>query len=198
MSTLLIATANPAKLSEFKEILEPLVDQLVTLGDLKITEKPIEDGETFAENSLLKANFYWQKTNLPTLADDGGLEVDALGGRPGVHSRVIDGKRLSDQELRDWILQKLRGIPEKRRTAKLKTVVTLRVSNDKNFQKEMSIDGLVRASDLPIDPGYPYRSVFFLPVFNKFFVELTPEEHDRVNHRKKALIELIPYITQYL
>ncbi len=198
MSKLLIATRNPGKFQEIKEVLESYVSELVTPDDLGMTEEPVEDGETFAENSLLKANFYWQRTGLPVLADDGGLEVEALGGRPGVHSRVVNGKRLSDQELRHWILHELRGVPDIRRTAKLKTVVTLRVASDRNFQKETSIDGLIRDSSIPIDPGYPFRSIFFLPAFDKFFAELTLAEHARVNHRKKALIELIPYIQQYV
>lgn len=198
MSKLLIATRNPGKFREIKEVLESHLSELVTPDDLGITEEPVEDGETFAENSLLKANFFWQRTGLPVLADDGGLEVDALGGRPGVHSRVIDGRRLNDQELRNWILDQLRHVPESKRTAKLKTVITLRINQDQNFQKEMSLDGLIRQSDVPINPGYPYRSIFFLPALHKFFDQLTPEEHARVNQRKRAIIELLPYIQQYL
>lgn len=198
MSKLLIATRNPGKFREIKAVLESRVSELVTPDDLGITEEPVEDGETFAENSLLKANFFWQRSGLPVLADDGGLEVDALGGRPGVHSRVIDGKRLNDQALRDWILDQLRDVPEPKRTAKLKTVITLRINQDRNFQKEVWLDGLIRHSDLPISPGYPFRSIFFLPDLRKFFDQLTPEEHNRVNHRKRAIIELIPYIQQYL
>lgn len=198
MGKLLVATRNPGKLREIREVLEPHGTELVSPDDLGITDEPIEDGETFAENSLLKANFYWQKTGLPTLADDGGLEVDALGGLPGVHSRVIDGKRMTDEQLRDWILQQLKDVNEPGRVARLKTVVTLRVANDRNFQKEMSIEGLIRQSNLPIRSGYPFRSVFYLPDLKKFFDQLTPEEHDRLNHRRRALIELLPYIQQYL
>lgn len=198
MSRLLIATRNRGKFEEFKKFLARHVNEFASPADLGIDGTPEEDGETFAENSLLKANFYWHRSGLPTIADDGGLEIDALGGRPGVHSRVIDGRRLNDQELRDWILDQLRDVHESKRTAKLKTVITLRVNQDRNFQKEASLDGLIRASDLPINPGYPFRSIFFLPALHKFFGQLTPEEHDRVNHRKKAIIELLPYIQQYL
>ncbi|MBI4426417.1 MAG: non-canonical purine NTP pyrophosphatase [Candidatus Kerfeldbacteria bacterium] len=198
MSKLLIATRNPGKFREIRAVLESLASELVTPDDLGISEEPVEDGETFAENSLLKANFFWQRSGLPVLADDGGLEVDALGGRPGVHSRVINGKRLNDQELRDWILDQLRDVPEAKRTAKLKTVVTLRITQDRNWQAEAVHRGLIRRSDVPIDPGYPYRSIFWIPELHKFYAELTPAEHERLNHRRQAILKLLPYIQQYL
>lgn len=198
MSKLLIASRNPGKIREIKDVVHRYVDDLLTPDDLGITEDPIEDGETFAENSLLKANFFWQRAEMPVIADDGGLEVDALGGLPGVRSRRWGGEKRSDEELRAKLLQELADVPEAERTARLTTVVTLRVTADRNFQRAMSIEGIIRGSDVPIDTGYPFRSIFYLPEFKKFFVELTPDEHERVNQRKRALQELLPLIQQYV
>lgn len=198
MSRLLIATHNHGKLRELQDAVVPYVDEVVTLDELKIFDEPVEDGETFEENSLLKANFYWRRSNIPTLADDGGLEIDALGGKPGVHSRRSHGRRLSDEELRLEILRLLQGIPEDKRTAQLRTVVTLRVSQDQNFQAELSHQGIIRESNLPIDPGYPFRAIFWLPELKKFYSQLTPEENQRLNHRRRAVEKLIPYLQQYL
>ncbi len=198
MSKLLMATRNPAKIREMTEVLATHVAELVTPDDLGLSDDPPEDGTTFAENSLLKANFYWQRSKLPVIADDGGLEVDALYGEPGVHSRRWGGRRLNDDELRTKLLTELRDVPDPQRTARLTTVVTLRLSRDMNFQQQMSLEGLIRDSTLPTDPGYPFRSIFYLPAYRKFFVELTPAEHEQVNHRRRALLALLPYIEQYL
>ncbi len=198
MAKLLIASRNPGKIRELKAVVSRYVDEVVTLDDLGVSEEPVEDGETFEENSLIKANFYWQRAHIPTLADDSGLEIDALQGQPGVHSRVWHGQRLTDEELRNEILKLLQGIPEQERTARLRTVVTLRINQDMNFQSELAHPGIIRDSRLPIDPGYPYRSIFWLPELKKFYCELTPEEHEKINHRRKAVEKLLPYIQQYV
>jgi len=197
MGKLLIATTNPAKLREFTALLASKVE-IVTPAGLGLTDVPEEDGESFAENSLLKSNFYWQRTDLPTLADDGGLEIDALGGQPGVHSRRIDGQERSDQELIKIILERIRQVPAARRTARMKTVVTLRVARDRNFQAEASIEGLIRPSRLTPERGYPYRAILWIPKYKKFMQELAPAEMETLNHRRKAINDLLPYIEQYV
>ncbi len=199
MAKLLIATNNPGKLREFTEILKPHGCTIVTLKDLGITEKPPEDGETFAENSLLKANFYWQKSDkIDTLSADGGLVVDALGGAPGVHTHRIDGKERTDSELRRMLLEKVAEVPLKKRTARLTTTLTLRVAQDLNFQAEASIEGVIKESELPYEPGYPARSILWIPTLKKFLSEITPEEHRSISHSRKAIEKLLPYLEQYV
>lgn len=198
MSKLLVATTNLGKQKEFEEFLRPHSIETVSLSDLKIEERPIEDGETFAENSLLKANFYWQKSGLPTLTDDGGFEIDALGGAPGVHSHRFGGIELSESEIIQAMLRELKNVPPDRRTARIHGVVTLRVSQDRNFQAEASTEGLVRESDLSPKPGLPYRAILWIPSYNKFYSQLTEKELSQENHRYRALEQILPYIKQYV
>lgn len=199
MANLLIATNNPGKIREFTDILKPLGYTIVTLKELGITDAPPEDGETFAENSLLKANFYWQKSgNIDTLASDGGLEIEAFGNTPGVHTHRIDGKDRTDEELRRIILEKIISIPPEQRTARITTTLTLRVSKDLNFQAESSIEGVIKKSTLPFEPGYPARSIFWIPILKKFLSEITNEEHRAISHSRKAIEKLLPYLEQYV
>lgn len=198
MGKLLVATNNPAKFNEFRTFLEPHGIALVSLKDLHIADAFDEDAETFAENSLLKANFYWQRSHLPTLADDDGLEIDALQGGPGVHSRRIDGQWRSDEEAVRLILEKVKDVPESQRTARMKIVVTLRVAQDRNFQAEATTHGIIRQSTLAWEPGFPYRTILWIPKYEKFLQELTPDEQAAINHRKRAIEQLLPYITQYV
>ena len=199
MAKLLIASNNPGKIREFTEILAPHGCTIVTLKDLNIADQPPEDGETFAENSLLKANFYWQKSgNIDTLASDGGLMIDALGGAPGVHTHRINGRECTDEELRQVILEMMTKIPPKNRTARITTTLTLRVGQTLNFQSESSIEGLIKESSLPYEPGYPIRSIFWLPTLKKFFSEITSEQLHTISHSRKAIDKIMPYLTQYV
>lgn len=198
MSKLLIATTNQAQYDEFARYLRPHGFTPVPLRELGITTHPVEDAETFEENSLLKANFYWKASGVATLTDDGGLEVAALGNQPGVHSRRIDGRERTDEELVKAILERLQNVPEQERQARLRIVVTLRVDDDRNFQTEASIDGIIRQSSLPLEPGLPYRSILWIPRFKKFLCTLTEKEHELINHRKRAIERLLPYLIQYV
>lgn len=198
MARLLLATANPGKLTEFQNIFRQLGIETLSPGDLGINDQPDESGETFAGNSLLKANWYWQLTQLPVLADDGGLEIDAFGGEPGVHSRRIGGLERTDAELNQIILGRIASVPEDQRTARLKTVLTLRVSADMNFQAEGSMEGLIRPSDIAPDPGYPYRAIFWVPSADKFYQDFTEQEILSSGHRAKAIQRLLPEIQHYL
>lgn len=195
---LLIGTNNPGKLRELTTLLAPFKLALVTPRDLDLTDDPTEDGETFEENSLLKSNFYWQRARIPVLADDAGLEVDALHGQPGVHTRRWIGRRMSDREICDEVLRRLDGVPEDRRTARLRCVVTLRLSADMNFQATGTVEGVIRPSQLPIPEGFPAETILWLPRYTKFYGQLTWDEHLHESNRAKAIDQLKPYFQQYL
>ncbi|MBI5405308.1 MAG: non-canonical purine NTP pyrophosphatase [Candidatus Kerfeldbacteria bacterium] len=197
MGKLLIATTNPAKISEYRELIGDRAE-ILTPKDLGITEQPVEDGEMFAENSLLKANFYWQRAKMPTLADDGGLEVDALGGQPGVHSHRIDGVERSDEDLISAVLERVRKVPSNKRTARIHVVLTLRIDAIRNFQAEAALEGLVRASNIKSEPGFPYRQILWIPKRKKFFAELSRQERQAISSRREAFEKLLPYIQQYV
>jgi len=180
---LLIATKNPGKLREIKEFLDNDFE-LLSLGDFKSVPDVEETGKTFEENSILKARKYFEWSGIPTIADDGGLEIDFLNGEPGVKSRRWPGYEATDEELINIALEKLKGVPWDKRAARLKTVGTY---YDKNgyFHTEGVIEGYI-VEDKPDkwETGYPFRAVLWIPKFNKIYQDLTKEEHEEINHRK--------------
>lgn len=190
---ILIATRNPGKFNEMANFLGDWGLDPVSLDDLSITEDVEETGKTFEENALLKSMFYCQMTNLPTIADDSGLEIDALNGAPGVKSRRWKGYSMSDQEMVDYTLEVLRNVPEHERTCHLVSVISLILSmpDRQTFTAKSSIDGFITQEQiLPIESGYPFRSIFYVPKFKKMLGELTAEEHGKINHRLQALKQL--------
>lgn len=202
---ILIATKNPGKAKELRGILEGTFE-VVSLADLQNAPDVEEAGKTFEENSLLKAKTYFEWSGIPSVADDGGLEIDALGGEPGVKSRrwpsfaeATEGKpgsEKTDQELIDLALQKLEGVPPEKRTARLRTVGTY-YDGTHVLAAAGSIEGsIVEHRPAVCEPGYPFRAIFWVPRFGKVYSDLTHEEHDAVNHRRAAYGELIKKILQ--
>ena len=203
MKTLLVATTNPGKLSELREFLSDLPITVVSLTDVGITSHVEETGKTFKDNAILKATHYAKDSGLPTIADDGGLEIDALGGEPGVKShRWIHGtKDSSDEELIVYTLERMKGLPRARRGAQLHLVMAFATPEGKTFISEGAIRGII--PDKPSSyrrKGFPYRSLLYLPDLKKFYNhdELTKEENEQYNHRKMAVEQLKPIIRKEL
>jgi len=193
---LLIATRNPAKLKEYKILLKDLPIELVSLKELNIQDKVKEDGKSYQENAKKKAIFYSKLRGLPTLADDGGLEVDYLNGEPGIKSRRWPGYEASDEELIRIILEKMKGIPFSKRGAKFRAVISLVFPGDK---KNYTFEGILRGyiTEKPIAQrfnGYPFRSVFYLPKYKKVFAELPQDREAEISHRKTAIKKAIPLL----
>ena len=199
MKKLLIATTNPGKLAEIRRFLEDTGVELVGLQDVGITDTVEETGATFEENAILKATFYSQKSGLPALADDGGFEIDELGGEPGVRShRWVDPAReSSDDELIAYTIERMKGIPEGKRWAQLRLVLAL-VFPDGTVHTSMdAVRGIVPLKPSPERAsGFPYRSLLYLPEIRKFYNHdlLTAEETEKYNHRKRALDKLKPFL----
>ena len=201
---LLIATTNPAKLAEYRLLLHDYPFDLVSLSDLGITEHPAETGETFADNARLKARFYFERARrMPTLADDGGLEVDALDGAPGVKShRWLGESDVSDRALAEAVVRRMEGVEEGRRTARLRAAVALTylegVSMRENLA-EAAIEGVVaRRVHQELRAGFPYRAVLWLPDRGCYIGELGPEEEARISQRRTALEKLAPAFRRVL
>ncbi|MFH0779581.1 MAG: non-canonical purine NTP pyrophosphatase [Parcubacteria group bacterium] len=188
---LLIATYNQGKLKDYKNLLKDYPLEIVSLDDEKITDDIEENGQTFEENSLLKARFFCKLANMPTLADDGGLVIDVLNGEPGVHSRRWKGYRMTDQEMVDYALERMQGIQREQRTARMVAVLSLVFPDGREFQSKAAIEGIIsEKQETAIMQGYPFRSIFFVKELGKIFTDLTEEEHDRINHRIPAIKEL--------
>lgn len=194
---LLIATTNPGKLAEIKRFLSDLPIELVSLKDVGITDNVEETGKTFEENAILKAKYYSKKSGLPTIADDGGFEIDALGGQPGVKShRWIHGDREdTDDELIAYTFEKMKGIIK--RGAQLRAVLALVLPSGEIHTATSATRGTIpNKPSLDRVPGFPYRSILFIPKIGKYYNHdlLTPQETETYNHRKKALDKLKPMI----
>ncbi len=191
MQKLVIASHNPGKVNEFKKFMADWPYEIVGLDDLGIIDNVEETGNTFAENALIKAKFFHELTDLPTLSDDDGFEIDALEGEPGVKSRRWKGYEMSDQEMIDYALEKLQNVPAEKRTARLKAVVCLILPNKDPIFAEAAIEGIItKRQEALIIKGYPFRSIMIIPKFNKLFAHLTDDEHKQLSHRLLALNKL--------
>lgn len=197
MTRLLIATTNPAKLSEYRLLLGPFALEPISLAGAAIAESPEETGENFRENALIKARFYFERAGIPTLADDGGLEVDALGGEPGVRSHrwLTEGEN-SDRALAEEVIRRMQGVEKQRRTARIKAAIALVWREDGSTHEavaEDAIEGMIPPRAYPeIRPGFPYRAVLWLPDRACYLAELGDEEEARISQRSKALQRLRP------
>jgi len=193
MRRLLIATTNPAKLSEYRLLLRDLELELVSLAEVGIADTPEETGATFEENALAKARFYFQRARTATLADDGGLEIDALGGEPGVRSHrwLNSGGDDSDQALVDEVMRRMKDVPAGRRTARLRAATVLIYDDGGRVREriaEAAIEGVIAERAYPqIRAGFPYRSVLYMPERNCYVGELGDEEEAKISQRRIAL-----------
>ncbi len=189
---LLLATGNPGKLREFQALLGEDRWELVTPSQAGIADlEVVEDGETYRENAARKARAYANAARLPALADDSGLEVDALEGRPGVYSARYAGVGLTNQDAanRKKLLGALEGVPTQRRDARFRALVALTHPYGPNVRfGEGTVEGRI-AQDERGDLGFGYDPVFELPDGRRM-AELSREEKNVFSHRARALAEL--------
>ena len=201
MQKLLIATKNKGKLKELKEYLSDLPLELLSLEDVGITDDVAEDGDTYEESSKKKALFYAGLSNLPTLADDGGIEIEALGGAPGVKSNRWLGPKGEDKELLENMIKVSKNLPNENRRACFRAVISFVLPKKVITTVEGRIDGIIAKKPLnTLLEGLPYRSFFFLPEVGKYYHtnELTEEEEKLYNHRYNAIQKLKPTIIETL
>ena len=199
---LLLGTTNPAKISDYKNFLIHSNLKLETLEEIGFVDEPLEIGKTFEENDVQKARFYAERTEYPTLADDGGFEIDFLDGRPGVESNRWLGPTATDEDKINKILELLRGVAPEQRTARLRFVtVVFFPGENETLKVEGRIEGVVPETPSPNRRiGFPYRPILFLPQFGKYFIDINEDEFQKINYRQKAckelLLKLEPYLNQ--
>ena len=194
---LLIATGNKGKLKEFKNFFSELSLEIISLKDLNITDEVEETGKTYRENSQKKAIYFAKLSGLPTIADDGGIEIAALNNQPGIKTKRWLGRKASDKELVNHMIMVSKALPENNRKGFFKAVVSLALPSGKVYSAKGEVEGIIAKEPyLKFLKGYPFRSFFFLPKIGKYYHEdeLTKEEEKIYNHRHKAVQKLKPII----
>ncbi len=189
MDKLFLATRNKGKIEEFSELLAPYKIEIVTTYDL---DKPLDVAETedtFRGNARLKATAYMEHTGYPSLADDSGLVVDVLNGRPGVCSARYAGDESTDRENNKKLLEELKNVPKEKKTAKFISAIALVFPNNSVQIVEGSCDGLI-IDEPKGNNGFGYDPLFFVPEANKTYAEMTPSEKNKYSHRAKAMQKL--------
>ncbi len=184
---IIAATKNKNKVREFKEIL-PDYD-IITQEEAGIDVDVVEDGKTFAENAMKKAQAIFDMTHIPALADDSGLEVFALGGEPGVYSARYGGEGLDDAGRTELVLKKMEGIDDDSlRGAQFVCAIAF-VTEDKTYTAEGVVEGILTHEPRG-ENGFGYDPIFYVPEAGKTTAEMTSDEKNAISHRGRALRNL--------
>ncbi|MCA1031958.1 XTP/dITP diphosphatase [Bacillus timonensis] len=189
MKEILIATKNSGKVKDFEQLFSPYGYQVKSLYDFPDIPDVEETGTTFRENAQLKAETISKALNQIVIADDSGLEVDALDERPGVFSARYAGVEKNDKANLEKVLEELKEIPLDKRTARFRCALALVIPNEKTILVEGMCEGKI--IDRPIgENGFGYDPIFYLERLGKTMAQLTKEEKNKISHRANALNNL--------
>jgi len=186
MTDIVLASRNPKKIKELKALLADLPVRVLSLDDFCGVPEVEETGQTFAENAEIKAKTVAQATGLISVADDSGLEVDALGGQPGVYSNRFAGPDATDRDKYMRILELLQGVPDDNRTARFHAAVAVATPEGETVVVEGTCEGRI-AREPRGEGGFGYDPIFYLPEFGRSMAELPPDVKNQISHRAKAM-----------
>ena len=195
MPKLLLATTNQGKAREYRHLLKGLPFQLVTLAEEGIHIAVDEKNTTFEENARLKATVYSNFSHLITLADDSGLEVDALGGEPGIRSARFAGDEASDEDKVERLLARVKEVPWEKRTARFRCVIAIANPEGRTELCHGECRGLI-AFEPKGNNGFGYDPIFYFPELDKTMAELPLETKNQISHRGKAAQEAYRMLEQ--
>lgn len=196
MKKLFLATANEDKIKEIAALLLDLPVDLKTFRDFPDLPKVEESGTTLKENALLKARAYFLATGLPALADDTGLEIDALGGQPGVLSSRFAGEKASYAENVAQVLGLMEGIRAKERKARFRCVIAMVFSPTEEHWVEGRLEGSITVAPIG-EGGFGYDPIFYVPELERTLAELSLEQKNRISHRGRALEKAKPILAAW-
>jgi len=194
---IIIATSNSHKLKEIKSILLDFPIEIksmdeIGLGGLEI----VEDGSTFEENAIIKAKTVMDKTGFPCIADDSGLEVDAINKAPGIYSARFAGEKATDEKNNEKLLDLLGDIPEKDRTARFVCAIALVFPEGNNIVTRGTCEGIIGFTQKG-KGGFGYDPLFIVPSLNMTFGEIDPNVKNKISHRANALEKLKESLREY-
>ncbi len=185
----LVASNNKGKLKEFNKILGELGIECISMNDAGIDIDVEETGTTFLENAKIKAEAIYKIAKIPTVSDDSGLCVDALGGEPGVYSARYAGEHGNDEKNNEKLLANLKNIPPEKRTARFMSVVYLVLDDNTAISAQGTAEGFI-IDEPKGENGFGYDPIFFSPTLGKTFAQASVEEKNAISHRGSALREL--------
>jgi XTP/dITP diphosphohydrolase len=194
---IVLASRNKKKVKELSEILSKYGVEVVPVSGFPDVEDVEETGSTFAENAELKAVAVMKATGLPALADDSGLEVDALDGAPGIYSARFAGENADDAKNNSLLLEKLNGLEGQKRSARFRCVIAFAVPEKDIVFLEGNCEGQI-LNEYRGSEGFGYDPLFYCPELGKTFAQSSAEEKNRVSHRGRALVKFSEKIKDLL
>lgn len=193
MQTIILASNSKNKIIEISQKLKPFNINVISQAEAGYNIEVDETGTTFKENAILKAEAIYEKTKMPVIADDSGLEIDALGGKPGVYSKRFAGENATDDERIEKILKAMENVEDSKRTARFKCAICY---IDKFGQKhifEEACEGKI-TTKLYGEDGFGYDPIFLYD--SRTFAQMAREEKNKVSHRGKAINKLVEFLSQ--
>ncbi|MEH7223045.1 XTP/dITP diphosphatase [Bacillus sp. JJ1566] len=189
MKEIMIATKNSGKVKEFKDLFARQGIEVKSLLDYPNIEDVEETGVTFAENAQIKADSIAKKLHIPVIADDSGLAIDYLDGRPGVYSARYAGEHKNDLDNLNKVLDELKGVPNEKRTARFHCALALAIPGEETEIVEGTCEGIIKEEPVG-ENGFGYDPIFFVPDKGKTMAELSKDEKNQISHRGNALKKL--------
>ena len=190
---LVVATGNQGKLKEIRAILPEY--EIVCLKDLDIDIDIVEDGKTFEENAIIKAETISKMTNMVTIVDDSGLVVDYLGGAPGIYSARYAGEDATDEERNEKLLSELKDVPFEKRTARFACAIAIAYPNGKTYTFFDTCEGKITFEPLGTN-GFGYDPLFYFEEFDTTLANVESERKNKVSHRYKSLVKLKNFLDE--
>lgn len=197
MEKIIFATGNQGKLKEIRMILKDLPVEIVSMKEAGIDIDIDENGSTFEENAVIKAKAIMEKTGCLVLADDSGLEVDYMDKAPGIYSARFLGEDTSYDVKNNYILDRLKGVPDELRTARFVCAVAAVFPDGRTVTRRGTIEGIIGHQTAGSN-GFGYDPIFYVPEFNCTTAQFDPEQKNAVSHRGKALRAIGEVIREYL
>lgn len=194
MKQIVLATKNQGKIKEMRALLAPLDIEVLSLADFAPIEDAEENGKTFCDNAIIKAKYYYAHTHVACLADDSGLEVDALDGRPGVYSARYSGENATDATNNAKLLGEMTDVAEDNRTARFRCSMAL-VDGNTVLTADGVCEGIV-LRELRGKGGFGYDPLFYVPRFKRTLAELTSDEKNAISHRGQAVRKMADKIAK--
>lgn len=197
MKRVVVATKNKGKLKEIKEVLKDFDFDVVSMEEVGVFDDIAETGETFEENATLKACHIQRLTDAMVIADDSGLEVDALHGAPGIYSARYAGEHANDLKNNQKLLEALKDVPDEDRTARFVCAVAVAINEQSVFTVRGTVEGFIGREPVGTN-GFGYDPLFYLPRYGKTMAQCSMDEKNRISHRGNALMAMVEELKKRL